>query len=260
MFLKTGESRLAIHKSSKPVNSAGKPLRIKLATRLGLGCLSDSTPLAQRHFEAQIPDAQASLSEPIQCTRVSCDVAEIERALLNIHGVHDVAARCRDDGAPEAFVAASGVESRELKDSIAGVLPGYMIPDPLHVLSGLHRDAAGNLDFAAMEAQIAEVNEAAMSEQLLLVRDIVANLLMADATKITGKSDFFLLGGCVVPYVCYSSSDSETSQQLIATRETFVPSPQSDQCQHSCGQSFYHEHHRGHCVPDRSKPEAFPIP
>ncbi|KAJ7206571.1 acetyl-CoA synthetase-like protein [Mycena pura] len=181
-----------------PANSAGKPLRIKLATRLGLGCLSDATPLAQRHFEAQIPDAQASLSAPIPCARVACDPAEIERALLRIHGVHEAAARRRaDDGAPEAFVAAPGVEARALAEALAAVLPGYMLPDPLHVLSAraLHRDAAGALDFAAMEALRAAANEAAMSEQLLLVRDIVAGLLMADASKITGKSDFFLLGG-----------------------------------------------------------------
>jgi hypothetical protein len=46
-----------------------------------------------------------------------------------------------------------------------------------------------------MEARIAEMNSSAMSEQALLVRDIVADLLMADPAKINGESDFFLLGG-----------------------------------------------------------------
>ncbi|KAJ7455806.1 acetyl-CoA synthetase-like protein [Mycena latifolia] len=185
-----------VYMDDLPKNSAGKPLRIKLATRLGIGRLSDSVPAFHRHFEADVPDSQAALSEPIRCARVTFDVPEIERALHSIHGVHDVAARCRADGSPEAFVSAAGLDSRELRDAMSGVLAGYAIPDPLHVLPGkLHKTDAGEIDFAGMEAEIAEMNASAMSEQALLVRDIVGNLLLADAGKINGDSDFFLLGG-----------------------------------------------------------------
>ncbi|KAJ7218399.1 acetyl-CoA synthetase-like protein [Mycena pura] len=187
---------LIVYMDDVPKNSAGKPLRIKLATRLGLGRLSDSVTLVRRHFEAQVPSAQAALTEPIPCARVTCDVAAIERALLDVRGVREVAACCGDDGAPEAVVSASGVEADVLKDAIAGVLHGYMIPDPLYVVSGtLTKDIAGNLDMAAIEAEVADTNAADMSDNNLLVRDIVANLLAVDAAKITGKSDFFLLGG-----------------------------------------------------------------
>ncbi|KAF7352099.1 Acetyl-CoA synthetase-like protein [Mycena venus] len=185
-----------VYMNDLPKNSAGKPLRIKLATRLGIGCLSDSVPAFHRHFEAEVPDSQATLSEPIRCARVTFDIPTVERALLDIHGVHDVAVRCREDGSPEAFVAASSLESSELKEAISNALPGYVIPDPLHVLSGkLQRVASGEVDFVAMEAQIAEINASAMSEQALLVRDIIGNLLTADTGKISGDSDFFLLGG-----------------------------------------------------------------
>ena len=120
----------------------------------------------------------------------------IERALLDIHGVNDVAARCRDDGSPEAFVSASGLESSELKDAMSRILPGYAIPDPLHVLPGkLQTTESGGVDFAAMESEIAQINASAMTEQALLLRDIIANLLLADPTKINSDSDFFLLGG-----------------------------------------------------------------
>ncbi|KAJ6465007.1 acetyl-CoA synthetase-like protein [Mycena sanguinolenta] len=186
-----------VYMNDLPKNSAGKPLRIKLATRLGIGCLSDSVPAFHRHFEADVPDNQASLSEPIRCSRVSFDIPSVERALLSIHGVHDVAVRCREDGSPEAFVAvASELDSSDLTASISDLLPGYAIPDPLHALPGkLRRTGSGATDFAAMESEVAHLNASAMSEQALLVRDIIGNLLTADVGKINGDSDFFLLGG-----------------------------------------------------------------
>ncbi|KAF7353378.1 Peroxisomal-coenzyme a synthetase [Mycena sanguinolenta] len=188
-----------VYMDDVPKNSAGKPLRIKLATRLGIGCLSDSVPASHRHFEADVPDNQASLSELIRCSRVSLDIPSVEHALLSIHGVHDVAVRCREDGSLEAFVAvASGLDSSDLKASITDMLPGYAIPDPLHALPGkLRRTDSGTMDFAAMEGEVAQLNASAMSEQALLVRDIIGTLLTADVGKINGDSDFFLLGGRV---------------------------------------------------------------
>ncbi|KAJ7824634.1 acetyl-CoA synthetase-like protein [Mycena olivaceomarginata] len=185
-----------VYMDDVPKNSAGKPLRIKLATRLGIGRLSDSMPAFHRHFVADVPDKLVSLSEPIRCARVTFDIPTIERALLDIHGVHDVAVRCRQDGSPEAFVSAAGLKSSELKEAISDVLPGYATPDPLHVFPGnLKKNASGDVDFAGMEAEIAEMNASAMSEQALLVRDIIGNLLTADPGKINGDADFFLLGG-----------------------------------------------------------------
>ncbi|KAF7353427.1 Peroxisomal-coenzyme a synthetase [Mycena sanguinolenta] len=186
-----------VYMDDLPKNSAGKPLRIKLATRLGIGSLSDSVPAFRRHFEADVPDSQASLSEPIRCSRVTFDIPLVERELLSIHGVHDVAVRCREDGSPEAFVSvASEFDSNELKTTIADLLPGYAIPDPLHVLPGkLQRSDSGAIDFVAMEDEVAQLNASTMSEQALLVRDIIGNLLTADVGMINGDSDFFLLGG-----------------------------------------------------------------
>ncbi|KAJ7034277.1 acetyl-CoA synthetase-like protein [Mycena alexandri] len=185
-----------VYMEDVPKNSAGKPLRIKLATRFGIGRLSDSVPAIQRHFQASVPDSQASLSDPIPCAHVTFDISAIERGLLDIHGVHDVAVRLREEGSPEAFVVAAGLDSGELKGAMSGVLPGYAIPDPLHVLPGkLRKTASGEIDFAAMEKEIGEMNASEMSEHALVVRDIVGNLLTVDTGKISGDSDFFLLGG-----------------------------------------------------------------
>ncbi|KAK7062500.1 peroxisomal-coenzyme a synthetase [Favolaschia claudopus] len=185
-----------VYMDDLPKNSAGKPLRIKLAERLGLGCLSDSLPAFQRHFEADVPDAQSALSEPIPCSRVTFDISSIDRALLGVHGVEDVAVRIRPDGAPEAFVSASDMDPRDLRAAVASLLPGYAIPDPLYILPGdVPRTKSGEADFARMEVEIAEMNASAMTESALLVRDIIAQLLAVDRGKVNGDSDFFLLGG-----------------------------------------------------------------
>jgi len=181
-----------------PRNAAGKPLRIKLATRLRLGCLSDSVPTLHRHFEAQTPGSEASLSDPIPCSRVSVDFNDVEGALLNIIGVEDVAIRVRKDGLPEAFVSTrrqSGLDSIRLKRAVSRVLPGYGVPELYAVDGPLSRSEKGQIDFAAIEQIIQAENSSSMSERALLVRDIVANLLLTDPAMITADSDFFLLGG-----------------------------------------------------------------
>lgn len=181
-----------------PRNAAGKPLRIKLATRLGLGCLNDHVPALHRHFEANTPGSDAALSDPIPCSRVSVDVNDVEGALLAIIGVEDVAIRFRTDGIPEAFVSTqreSGLDSSRLRKTISRILPGYGVPELYAVEKPFSRGEKGQIDFAAIEDIIKAQNSSSMSEQALLVRDIVANLLLTDPGMITADSDFFLLGG-----------------------------------------------------------------
>ncbi|KAJ7230643.1 acetyl-CoA synthetase-like protein [Mycena pura] len=189
-----------VYMDDVPKNSAGKPLRIKLANRLGIGRLSDAVPMLARHLEAAAPSNQAALTEPIPCTRVQLDLEAIERALRAVYGVEDAALRVRADrdGAPEAFVCADGLDAADVDAALRRVLPGYAVPAPLHVVPGhaVPRTAAGGEpDFAAMEAAVARGHAAALSEQGLLIRDIVGNLLLADAALITPDADFFLLGG-----------------------------------------------------------------
>ncbi|KAJ7509101.1 AMP-dependent synthetase and ligase [Mycena galericulata] len=195
-----------VYMDDLPKNSAGKPLRINLATRLGLTSLSDATPALQRHFEAHVPAPNAALATPIRCAPVAFDVMQIEKVVRAVKGVADVAVRLRADGAPEAFVSAPNLDNGEVKVALESVLNGYAIPDPLYVLrtpllrKRIKTETAGpggDFDFAGMEAEIAAISASAMSETALAVRDIVAGLLGAgaDAGRIGADSDFFLLGG-----------------------------------------------------------------
>jgi acetyltransferase-like isoleucine patch superfamily enzyme len=182
-----------------PKNAAGKPLRIKLATRLNLGKMADAIPFSQRHFEApETPSKEASLSDPIRCYQVLADLGAVTNALRCAQGVDDVAVRARPDGTPEAFVSSShpDINALSLKMELSGILPGYSLPEPLHVLPlPLKRLRDGSVDFDGMEKEIMEETAAAMSSRALVVRDIIAGLLSIEAGNITGDSDFFLLGG-----------------------------------------------------------------
>ncbi|KAJ7708845.1 acetyl-CoA synthetase-like protein [Mycena rosella] len=186
-----------VYMDDVPKNSAGKPLRIKLSTRLGIGRLTDADPIIQRHYEAAVPDSQAALSEPIACARVALDFTAIENALLTVYGVSEAALRLRADGAPEAFVCAHDLDAGDLATTLARNLPGYAVPAPMHVMRGhsLLRTDMGEVDFTAMEQEVARQHASAMSEHALLVRDIIGNLLLAEPAMIKPDSDFFLLGG-----------------------------------------------------------------
>ncbi|KAJ7367145.1 acetyl-CoA synthetase-like protein [Mycena albidolilacea] len=190
-----------VHMDDVPQNAAGKPLRIKLATRLALGQFSDEIPLIQRHFEVaagDLPGPDAPVSEPILCTRVALDLDAIHNALIDVSGVSEAALRVRADGAADAFVAAHEVGAEDIGAALALTLPGYAVPQPIHVLvgrDGLLRTSMGEVDFVEMEAEVARAHASVMSEQALLVRDIIGNLLVVDAAMIKPDSDFFLLGG-----------------------------------------------------------------
>ncbi|OBZ79799.1 hypothetical protein A0H81_01490 [Grifola frondosa] len=188
-----------VYMDDLPKNNAGKPLRIKLAQRLGLGCLTDDTPSILRHFEAATPSKDSPLSEPIPCTRVSLDVRNIIKAMKDLKGIEDVAVRVQKDGTPEALVVISlpsNLDAASVTSALLCVLPGYCLPNPLHVFNELlPRNPGGEVDWELMEAEMKRCNASMMSARALVVRDIVAELLDREGSFITGDSDFFLLGG-----------------------------------------------------------------
>ncbi|KIK57060.1 hypothetical protein GYMLUDRAFT_173450 [Collybiopsis luxurians FD-317 M1] len=187
-----------VYMQDVPKNSAGKPLRIKLARRLNLGCMSDGVPVIARHFEATVPPPSASLSDPIDCAPILLDVRGIEQHLLSMDGIDDAAVRTRHDGTPEAFVSVdlrARLNAAAIKSIASRYLPGYAVPE-IHLLHRpLPRRPDSGFDFDSMEEEILRKNTASMSPTATVVRDIVANLLSIEPGMISGSSDFFLLGG-----------------------------------------------------------------
>jgi acetyltransferase-like isoleucine patch superfamily enzyme/acyl carrier protein len=188
----------AVYMDDLPKNQAGKPLRIKLGSRLGIGPLSDDVPPLQRHFEARAPGKEVPLSEPIPCNLVTVDVRAVERACYRIPGIIEAAVRQRKDGAPEAFIQVeenAEYDAADIDRALAQVLHGYVVPNPLHVFRQPLAKVNGRIDFKTMEEEVRAQNASAMSRTALVVRDIIARLLDTESGTITAESDFFLLGG-----------------------------------------------------------------
>lgn len=188
---------LIVYMDDLPKNNAGKPLRIKLASRLALGMTNDAMTPLSRHYEATAPDKNVPLSEPIPSKRVEFDIKETQSAVSCSRGVEDAAVRQQKDGSLEAFVYTTDkhTDAETVRSCLKTVLHGYCIPDHIHVVDKPFPMSHGSVDFRSLESAIAERNSASMSPRALLVRDIVADLLGKDSGLISGDSDFFLLGG-----------------------------------------------------------------
>lgn len=138
-----------------------------------------------------------SSSDPIPCSRISIPPQEVEQVLGSTFGIKDFAFRLNQDGYPEALIFVdeeSGLDVHDIQKSISGQLHGYCIPD-LHCLKQPLSTYQGEFDFDLLKQEIARGLASGLSRQEELVRDIVANLVHVDSSKITADSDFFLLGG-----------------------------------------------------------------
>ncbi|KAJ7754903.1 hypothetical protein B0H14DRAFT_2635351 [Mycena olivaceomarginata] len=170
-----------VYMDAVPKNAAGKPLRIKLAARLGLGKLSDAIPPFQRHYEVarrDLPSKEAALSEPIPCARVALDLNAIHTALTGV-------ARGGQRYRRGARARAAGVH-RPIADPHAGGA----------AQAAAH--AAWRARLPGMEHTVARARASAMSEHALFVWDTIGNLLVADAALIKPESDFFLGGNSLL--------------------------------------------------------------
>ncbi|KAF8998261.1 acetyl-CoA synthetase-like protein [Cyathus striatus] len=186
-----------VYMQDLPKNSTGKPMRINLSTRLGFSAFSDSVSFIDRHFEAETPNAQSSHQDPIPSRRVVVDLHAIEVAIAGLGGVDHVAIHSRE-GSTEAYISARDLDldSAEIKRRISQILPGYAIPDALHILSTpLYKDEFGNVDFARMGEEIVLKSASLMTRNEVLLRRILSDLLNIEPVNISPSSDFFLLGG-----------------------------------------------------------------
>lgn len=178
--------------------SANKPQRIKLSSRLGLGVLADTRPLIHRHFDAALPSTAVLLSDSIPCKNVLIDLEAVKHEISNVDGVQDLALRTTSSGSLEGYVYVKDrpeLDSSNITTSISLNLPGYSIPESLHILrSPLILDENAIPDFGLMQLEVSK-QDTSMNELEILVRNLFAEVLQQDTGRIKRDSDFFLLGG-----------------------------------------------------------------
>lgn len=188
---------VVVYMDAVPKNGAGKPLRIKLASRLGLRTFSDADSWLDRHFEAVCPGPNTPLSEPIACSKISLDLDTARAAILSVPGVRDAAVRLLKDSTLEAFVSVTSdvTTPSTIIQSLSDKLPGYYVPTSVHLLSHDLPQTDGGVDFTSLEAEVKSSTLINTSGTALVICKIVAQLLAKEQTALNPTSDFFLLGG-----------------------------------------------------------------
>jgi acetyltransferase-like isoleucine patch superfamily enzyme/acyl carrier protein len=182
-------------------SSNNKMQRIKLAQRLGLDPLTETTPAASRHFEADCPPAGTQLSVAIPKRRCGIDEELVREVLMKVADTPDVIVqRHSRDGFLQAilFVPDHGVLSSDgVSSRLRKLLHGYLVPSRITLLDGpMPVDVHGYPDHAAIAGALRSRDAANdMSPTERRVREIFAIALACTAEDFSSSTDFFHAGG-----------------------------------------------------------------
>lgn len=181
-------------------SSNNKLQRTKLAQRLGLKPLTEATPTASRHFEADCPPAGTPLTVRIPQRQCDIDTEVVWEALTKIADTRDVIVqRHSRDGFPRAilFVDNNVLSSENVSARLRNLLHGYLVPSRITLLDGpMPVDVHGYPDHAAI-AKALRSRDAAndMSPIEHRVREIFAVALTCTPEDVFASTDFFHAGG-----------------------------------------------------------------
>jgi len=194
-----------------PINN-NKVLRIRLAERLGLPTLSDSTPQSHRHYDAVSPPVNTSLSKSIDCVVLHTDHQSLRSACQGaMPGIYDVHIRPDvSDFYPELLLAPragyAGNDKQytdsagDLVNSLAESLHGYDTPRKVHLLDyPLPRTSNGDVDDDLVNELLVmrdrRASKVTMTSTETTIASIFGSVLSASSHEISSTSDFFELGG-----------------------------------------------------------------
>jgi acetyltransferase-like isoleucine patch superfamily enzyme/acyl carrier protein len=179
--------------------SNNKIQRIKLAQRLSLEPLSPTTPLADRHFEAECPPNGTPLSVSISKKSCFIDNKFIHSVLAEKANTSEVHVQINPrDGFPQAVVFVDNPDDDHVKPSdLHDHLDGYLVPSRITPLKGpMPLDLYGNPDQVAIDESIRALNtEGDLSPVQRRTREIFAGALSCGTEDISALTDFFAAGG-----------------------------------------------------------------
>lgn len=193
-----------------PTNN-NKVLRIKLAERLGLPDISDSTSMAGRHFDAACPPPNTALSVAIGSCPVTISHDGLTKATTTLLPA-DVEAYVPQAQAkechPELWLAPRHEASFAIDTNTCGFLEqlrsqvdGYSLPSVIKTLqTPFTRRADGTIDDTCVHPLSVTEVKAGHSQQDTsstagMVAGIFAEILGLSPDGVNNESDFFDLGG-----------------------------------------------------------------
>ncbi|WP_157115919.1 non-ribosomal peptide synthetase, partial [Nocardia puris] len=165
------------------------------------------------------------------------ELGEVEVALLAVPGVAQAAVLVRDDhGTGDqlvAYLVADGpLDVAVVRESVAGRLPGYMVPTAFVVLDAFPVTASGKLDRKALPAPEAPSVEfrAPSGPAETLVAETFRALLGAE--RVGADDDFFALGGNSLIATQLAARLSKAAGATVPVRAVFDASTVRDLAAH----------------------------
>ncbi|KAL4982610.1 hypothetical protein BDW68DRAFT_182381 [Aspergillus falconensis] len=193
--------------------SNNKLQRIRLSQRLGLQTLTDSVPMAERHFEAKCPPQGTPLTVSIPHTSCVIDGQQALAHIAQASGNTEIVMRHNPiDGFPQAIFFNSeshrATTVAELAQSLRQSVHGYFIPSSTKSLPGpIPIDLNGYVDEKAVDEALRALNASADSNSTeYRVRELFAQALNQAVDEVSADTDFFAAGG-----------DSLSAGKLIST-------------------------------------------
>ncbi|KAI9204256.1 uncharacterized protein BJ171DRAFT_459609 [Polychytrium aggregatum] len=181
-----------------PKNQGNKPLRIGLATRLGIKEMTDKTPMYDRLFEAHAPPVTASIKEPIPSRLVIINEERVKRLAEKHPDVKEAAVLPNPDGSINLYIGTSytGLDQASIKKHMDGRIHDYEHPKKAIFMPKLPRFSDGELDYDALEKMGSAKggDSEGMPPMQKMVAQIFKEALELDHIPGAGD-DFFELGG-----------------------------------------------------------------
>ncbi|KAJ2955650.1 hypothetical protein NQZ79_g8377 [Umbelopsis isabellina] len=207
--------QVLVYLDNIPKNAVNKPLRIKLAERMGIPEVKDSESnvnVVQRLYEGICPPKGTPLTDPISIKSVSWNMNELVESLAVHQAVADCAAlRNPLDQQVVAFVVNTPQDvEKEIDIKATAVhihqyletqLHDYMIPRRIVIVDEIVRFEDGSLNEQELhqlaQEQNADMDECTGDPIALALRDIFASVLGMQGEKAHYplNGDFFEFGG-----------------------------------------------------------------
>jgi amino acid adenylation domain-containing protein len=163
---------------------------------------ADSRTNALTHSRTGVIEFLGRADGQVKVRGYRIELGEVEAALRAHPAVRDAAATVRADAAGAALAGyaaadADAVSPGELRDHLARLLPGYMVPATVTVLDALPLTSSGKIDRAALPRPDAAAGGDAFTAPETETERALEPLWTAllDTARVGATDDFFALGG-----------------------------------------------------------------
>jgi len=231
--------QVLVHMPDLPRNHANKPLRVKLANRLGLrefwgGAMVDGMSETSRTFLSGCPAPGAPLGEPIPDVRpVTVEIAQLERRLLEVGADLGVGAVTVAQRGPDRQLCACLYPEEADVEALMGRIKATWDEwdVPLHTVAGAtlpSRDSTGTIDEAHLErlltASSSSLTSGSLSRSLSQTESEVQQIWEEALAKkgIDVDTDFFEAGGTSLLAGSLASKLSDKFGTRLAAMDLFT--------------------------------------